>query len=417
MQIYLVGGAVRDHLLGISVKDRDWVVVGASPQQLLDLGYQAVGKDFPVFLHPHNHEEYALARTERKIGTGYHGFSCETGTHISLEQDLARRDLTINAMAQNAQGDIIDPYGGQADLDAKLLRHVSAAFGEDPLRILRVARFAARYAHLGFKVAPETLTLMQKMVAAGDINHLTAERVWQETDKALNETRPDVYIEVLRACGALEVLFPELNQLFGVPQRAEYHPEIDTGIHLLMCLQVAARDNLSSEVRFAVLLHDLGKGITPSHILPRHIGHEQAGVPLVKAFCARYKVPKDYQQLAEMVCEHHLECHCVVELQAKTLWKKLHALDALRRPERFKAFLLACKADTQGRLGWEHKAYPQLDYFWQARQVAAAITPKQLVNGERLTGQELGDALNSARIHALAQFKQDYHAQNNHQST
>lgn len=410
MKIYLVGGAVRDALLGIPVKDRDWVVVGASPQQLLDLGYQAVGKDFPVFLHPKTHEEYALARTERKIGTGYHGFSCETGTHIRLEQDLARRDLTINAMAQNAQGDIIDPYGGQADLHAKLLRHVSAAFGEDPLRILRVARFAARYAHLGFKVAPETLTLMQKMVVAGDINHLTAERVWQETDKALNETRPDVYIEVLRACGALEVLFPELNQLFGVPQRAEYHPEIDTGIHLLMCLRVAARDNLSPEVRFAVLLHDLGKGITPSHILPRHIGHEARGVPLVKAFCARYKVPKDYQQLAEMVCEYHLECHRIVELQAKTLWKKLHALDALRRPERFKAFLLACKADTQGRLGWEHKNYPQIDYFWQARQVAAAITPKQLLNGEHLTGQALGDALNAARIKALAQFKQDYHA-------
>ncbi|MBL0231739.1 MAG: multifunctional CCA addition/repair protein [Moraxellaceae bacterium] len=410
MNIYLVGGAVRDSLLGRAVKDRDWVVVGATPQQLLSLGYQAVGKDFPVFLHPKTHEEYALARTERKIGTGYHGFSCDAAPHISLEQDLARRDLTINAMAQDQHGQLIDPYGGQADLNARLLRHVSEAFSEDPLRVLRVARFAARYAGLGFTVAPETLTLMQHMVNAGELNHLTVERVWQETDKALNENYPDVYIQVLRDCGALKVLFPEIDQLFGVPQRAEYHPEIDTGIHLLMCLQVAARDQLSPQIRFAILMHDLGKGITPAHILPRHIGHEQAGVPLVKAFCARYKVPKEYQQLAELVCEYHLECHRVVELQAKTLWKKLQALDALRRPQRFKDFLLACKADTQGRLGWEHKDYPQIDYFWQARNVAAAITPKQLVNAEYLTGQALGDALSAARIKALAQFKQDYHA-------
>ena len=378
--------------------------------QLLAQGYKAVGHDFPVFLHPQSQEEYALARTERKNGMGYHGFICEATPVISLEQDLERRDLTINAMAQDDNGNIIDPYGGQSDLNARLLRHVSEAFSEDPLRVLRVARFAARYAGLGFTVAPETLALMQHMVNAGELNHLTVERVWQETDKALNEDYPDVYIKVLRDCGALKVLFPEIDQLFGVPQRAEYHPEIDTGTHLLMCLQVAARDQLSPQIRFAVLMHDLGKGITPTHILPRHIGHEQAGVPLVKAFCTRYKVPKEYQQLAELVCEYHLECHRIVELQAKTLWKKLQALDALRRPQRFKDFLLACKADTQGRLGWEHKDYPQIDYFWQAREVAAAITPKHLANAEYLTGQALGDALSAARIKALAQFKQDYHA-------
>lgn len=411
MKTYLVGGAVRDTLLGKTVKDRDWVVVGATPQQLLDLGYQAVGKDFPVFLHPKTHEEYALARTERKIGTGYHGFVCETGAHIRLEDDLARRDLTINAMAQDETGNIIDPYGGQADLQAKLLRHVSPAFAEDPLRVLRVARFAARYASDGFCVAPDTLSLMQNIVNQGELALLTPERVWLETHKALAESRPDIYIHVLRDCGALKVLFPEIDQLFGVPQRAEYHPEIDTGTHLLMCLQVAARDNLPTRVRFAVLMHDLGKGITPAHVLPRHLGHEQAGVPLVKAFCSRYKVPKDYQQLAEIVCEYHLECHRVVELQAKTLYKKLQQLDALRRPERFGEFLLACKADTQGRLGWEHKAYPQVHYFEQARQIASAITPKQLPPyAQQLTGLALGEALNKARIHALCSFKQDYHA-------
>lgn len=409
MKTYLVGGAVRDQLLKLPVKDRDWVVVGATPQTLLNAGYQAVGKDFPVFLHPKTHEEYALARTERKIGSGYHGFSCDAAPHISLEQDLARRDLTINAMAQDQDGQIIDPYNGQADLAAKLLRHVSPAFAEDPLRVLRVARFAARYAPLDFNVAPQTIALMRDMVNAGELNHLTPERVWLETHKALNEARPDVYIDVLHDCGALKILFGELDQLFGVPQRAEYHPEIDTGIHLLMCLQVAARDKLSSRVRFAVLMHDLGKGITPAHILPRHIGHEQAGVPLVKAFCTRYKVPKDYQQLAELVCEYHLECHRVVELQAKTLYKKLQSLDALRRPERFGEFLLACKADTQGRLGWQDKPYPQIDFFWQAQKVAAAITPKQLpLDAQQLTGLALGEALNVARIKALTQFKLDY---------
>lgn len=408
MKTYLVGGAVRDALLGRAVTDRDWVVVGATPEQLLAQGYKAVGHDFPVFLHPKTQEEYALARTERKNGTGYHGFMCDATPIITLEQDLERRDLTINAMAQDENGHIIDPYGGQADLQNKLLRHVSPAFGEDPLRVLRVARFAARYAASGFKVAHETMTLMQNMVKAGELQHLTAERVWLETHKALGENHPDVYLEVLRESGALTVLFPELAQLFGIPQRPEYHPEIDTGVHLLMCMQVAVKNQLNIRTRFAVLLHDLGKGITPKDILPRHIGHEARGLPLVKALCARYKVPKDYQQLAEIVCVHHLECHRVVELHAKTLWQKLHALDALRRPERFEEFLLACQADAQGRLGWENKPYPQVDYFRQARAVAAAITPKDLAHGAHLTGQALGDALNVARIHALQQFKRDY---------
>lgn len=408
MKTYLVGGAVRDTLLGKTVKDRDWVIVGATPDQLLQQGYTAIGKDFPVFLHPHSHEEYALARTERKIGSGYHGFSCDTGTHISLEQDLARRDLTINALAQNDDGQIIDPYGGQADLTAKILRHVSPAFAEDPLRVLRVARFAARYADDGFSIAPETLDLMQQIVQQGELAHLSAERIWLETHKALGEARPDIYIEVLQQCGALQALFPEIAQLFGVPQRAEYHPEVDTGIHILMCLRVAARDNLSTRARFAVLVHDLGKGITPKDQLPRHINHEQTGVALVTALCERYKVPRDYQQLAEMVCQYHLDCHRVVELQAKTLWGKLQKLDAIRRPERFIEFLQACQADAQGRLGLEHKPYPQFDYFRQAQQVVAQITPKQLANLSQLNGSEIGHALGALRIHALHEFKKQY---------
>ena len=412
MKTYLVGGAVRDGLLGRAITDRDWVVVGATPQQLLAQGFKSVGHDFPVFLHPKTQEEYALARTERKSGMGYHGFMCDATPVISLEQDLERRDLTINAMAQDDNGHIIDPYGGQTDLAARLLRHVSPAFGEDPLRVLRVARFAARYAPLGFKVARETMILMQNMVNSGELQHLTAERVWLETHKALAENHPDVYIEVLRESGALQVLFPELHQLFGIPQRPEYHPEIDTGVHVLMCLQVSVKNKLNPRTRFAVLVHDLGKGITPTDILPRHLGHEARGLPLVKAVCERYKVPKDYQQLAEMVCEYHLECHRVVELQAKTLWKKLHALDALRRPERFEEFLLACQADAQGRLGWEDRPYPQVDYFRQARQVAAAITPKDLPHDHKLTGQALGDALITARIHALQHFKQQYQQEN-----
>ncbi|PTQ89026.1 multifunctional CCA addition/repair protein [Agitococcus lubricus] len=409
MKTYLVGGAVRDKLLGRPIHDRDWVIVGATPEQLRQQGFQAVGHDFPVFLHPHTHEEYALARTERKIGRGYHGFDCFFSPDIRLEQDLLRRDLTINAMAQAEDGEIIDPYGGQDDLHAKQLRHVSDAFREDPLRVLRVARFAARFAGDGFRVADDTMSLMTEMVHSGELNHLTAERVWQETHRALNENHPDVYIEVLRECGALKVLFPELHQLFGIPQRPEYHPEIDTGLHLLLCLQVAARANLHPRVRFAVLLHDLGKGITPEAILPRHHGHEERGLALVTAVCQRYKVPKDYQQLAEMVCLYHLECHRVVELRAATLWHKLQKLDAIRRPERFAEFLLACQTDVRGRLGWEELPYPQAAYFQQARDIAAQISTQHL-NQQNLTGAALGTALAEARIDALDLFKKHYHA-------
>ena len=405
MDVYLVGGAVRDTLLGRPVTERDWVVVGATPENLLAQGYKPVGKDFPVFLHPDTAEEYALARTERKSGHGYHGFICDATPAITLEEDLLRRDLTINAMAQTADGRIIDPYGGLADLNKRVLRHVSAAFGEDPLRVLRVARFAARYAPLGFSIAPETLALMQTMVAAGEIDHLTPERVWQETHKALSEDTPAVYIEALRACGALVRLFPEIDALFGVPQRTEFHPEIDTGQHVLMCLEQAVRLGANVRVRFAVLLHDLGKGITPADMLPRHIEHEHRGVPLVQALCARYKVPRDYQQLAEIVCRYHLDGHRAVELQGKTLWMKLRDMDALRRPERFAEFLLACEADARGRLGFENRDYPQRAYFSQALDIVMAVTPRHLPHRETLDGKALGDALAQARIHALNRFR------------
>ncbi|RZU38102.1 tRNA nucleotidyltransferase (CCA-adding enzyme) [Fluviicoccus keumensis] len=409
MEVYLVGGAVRDALLGRPVTERDWVVVGATPETLLSQGYKPVGQDFPVFLHPDTAEEYALARTERKSGHGYHGFICDATPAITLEEDLLRRDLTINAMAQRPDGSIVDPYGGLADLENRVLRHVSAAFGEDPLRVLRVARFAARYAPLGFTIAPETLALMQQMTRDGEISHLTPERVWQETRKALAEDTPAVYFEALRACGALAVLFPELNALFGVPQRAEFHPEIDTGRHVMMCLEQAVRLGANPRTRFAVLLHDLGKGITPPDMLPRHIGHEHHGVPLVQALCHRYKVPKDYQQLAEIVCKHHLEAHRAVQLQGRTLWLKLRDLDALRRPERFAEFLQACEADARGRLGFEDRDYPQRAYFTQALAVAAAVGPQDLPHRETLHGKALGDALEQARIHALNRFRQEHH--------
>lgn len=406
---YLVGGAVRDALLNRPVTERDWVVVGASPDDLLSLGYKPVGKDFPVFLHPDTAEEYALARTERKSGHGYHGFICEATPSVTLEEDLQRRDLTINALAQDADGRVIDPWGGLADLEARRLRHVSPAFAEDPLRILRVARFAARYAPLGFTIAPETMDLMRDMVAAGEIDHLTPERVWLETHKALGEDCPGVYIRVLRECGALARLFPAIDALFGVPQRAEFHPEIDTGEHVLMCLEQAVRLGTNVRTRWAVLLHDLGKGVTPADMLPRHIGHEHNGVPLVQALCSRYKTPRDYQQLAELVCRYHLDCHRAVELQGRTIWQKLRELDALRRPERFDEFLLACEADARGRLGFENRDYPQRAYLRQARDIAAAITPAHLPHRELPQGAALGEALDQARVHALNRFRQEHH--------
>lgn len=400
MKTYLVGGAVRDALLGYPVEERDWVVVGARPGDLLAQGYQQVGRDFPVFLHPETRQEYALARTERKRGHGHTGFVVDYNPDVSLEEDLLRRDLTINAMAQDEDGTLIDPYGGRKDLERRLLRHVSEAFAEDPLRVLRTARFAARYAHLGFTVAPETLALMTAIVEQGELAHLSPERVWQELEKALGERDPAVFIRVLRACGALRALLPEVEDLFGVPQPAAHHPEIDTGEHLLMTLQQAAAMSADTEVRFALLVHDLGKGTTPEAEWPRHIAHEQRGLERVDALCARLRPPKRYCELARTVCQYHTLCHRALELRGKTLLKLLTATDALRRPDRFEAFLAACEADARGRLGLEDRDYPQADYLRRALAAAQSVTAGQFAD-RALTGKALGQAINDARSAAL----------------
>ena len=405
MKTYLVGGAVRDKLLGRPVTEKDWVVVGSNPEQMAAAGYTAVGKDFPVFLHPQSKEEYALARTERKTGHGYGGFSFYCGEEITLEDDLIRRDLTINAMAEDEQGNIIDPYGGQQDLQQRWLRHVSPAFAEDPVRILRIARFAARYHSLGFRVAPETLALMQQMVSAGEVDHLVAERVWKETQRALGEPHPAVFIQVLRDCGALARLMPEVDALFGVPQTAIHHPEIDTGLHTLMCLQQAALLSADPLVRFATLVHDLGKGTTPPSEWPRHIAHEARSLPLVKQLCDRLAAPKDYKELGLLVAEFHTHCHRALELTPATLLKTLQRLDALRRPERFELFLLCCEADARGRTGFETRAYPQAAYLRQALQLCQSLSSRDFV-AQGLTGQALGDAINQGRLQLLTQLKQ-----------
>jgi len=400
MEIYLVGGAVRDALLGYPSSERDWVVVGASPQDMLDKGYQQVGRDFPVFLHPQTKDEYALARTERKQGHGYTGFAVHCDPAVTLEQDLLRRDLTINAMARSESGAIIDPYGGQRDLAAKILRHVSAAFVEDPLRVLRTARFAARYAHLGFMVAAKTIELMAQIVHQDELAHLPAERVWTEIERALGERNPEVFIEVLRDCGALQRLLPELDALFGVPQTAQYHPEIDTGLHTLMALQEAARLTPATDVRFAVLIHDLGKGGTPPAEWPRHIAHEQRGLKLVEAVCRRLKSPSAHRELALKACEYHTHCHRALELRGKTLLKLLNATDALRRPDRFEAFLLACEADARGRKGLEQRDYPQADYLRRALQIAREVSAAQFTQAG-MEGRALGAAISAERVRRL----------------
>ncbi len=405
MKTYLVGGAIRDKLLGRPVTECDWVVVGSSPAQMEALGFTAVGKDFPVFLHPQSKEEYALARTERKTGQGYGGFSFYCGEEVSLTDDLIRRDLTINAMAEDEQGQIIDPYGGQADLNARLLRHVSPAFSEDPVRILRVARFAARYFHLGFSVAFETLSLMKQMVDSGEVDHLVQERIWKETQRALGEANPEIYFDILRQCGALARLLPELDALFGVPQNPEHHPEIDTGIHSLMALQQAVKLSPETLVRFAALLHDLGKGITPEAEWPRHIAHEVRGLPLVKSACERLGAPRDYKELALLVAQWHTHCHRALDLKAATLLKTLQETDALRRPERFELFLLSCEADARGRTGFEDRAYPQADHLRQALACCQAVTAKSLQE-LGLSGRELGEALNQHRQQALQKIAQ-----------
>jgi tRNA nucleotidyltransferase (CCA-adding enzyme) len=405
MQTYLVGGAVRDKLLGLAAGDRDYVVVGALPEDLLARGYRPVGRDFPVFLHPQTGEEYALARTERKSGRGYHGFVFQADASVTLEQDLARRDLTINAIAEDAQGGLIDPFGGARDIDARVLRHVSPAFAEDPVRVLRTARFAARFSPLGFTVAPETMALMQQMVREGEVDHLVPERTWAEARKALGEPQPSTFLRVLRACGALAVLFPEVDSLYGVPQRAEFHPEIDCGVHLELVLDQAAQLKPGDDlVAFCALTHDLGKALTPANELPRHIGHEQRGVAPLRALAARLKVPAEHAALAELVCREHLNAHRAFELKPATVLKLLASLDALRRPARLDTFLAACTADKRGRSGHAHDAYPQADYLRAARDAAAAIEAAGFV-AAGLTGPAIGKAMASARIDAIAAVK------------
>ncbi len=370
MQIYLVGGAVRDRLLGLPVKDCDYVVVGATPEQLLAQGYRAVGKDFPVFLHPHTQQEYALARTERKTAKGYKGFEVHASPDVTLQEDLARRDFTINAIAQAADGQLIDPFGGQADCQRKVLRHVTAAFSEDPVRILRAARFLARFTD--FSMAPETMALMQQMVAAGEVDALVPERVWQEIAKGLMEKQPSRMFEMLRDCGALQVLLPELHRLWGVPQTAIYHPEIDTGVHVMMVIDYAARQGFRLPVRFAALTHDLGKGTTPQDILPRHIGHEQRSVSLIQQVVSRLKVPNECKELALVVAKFHGKLHAARQMKASTLLHFLEALDAFRQRARFEDFLRACECDSRGRLGLEE--CPLDDAHHLQRALAAALT-------------------------------------------
>lgn len=402
MQIYQVGGAVRDKLLGLPVQDRDWVVVGATPQAMVELGYRQVGKDFPVFLHPQSHEEYALARTERKTAPGYTGFAFHAAPDVTLEDDLRRRDLTINAIAMASDGAIIDPFNGQQDLRDKVLRHVSSAFEEDPVRILRLARFYARFAPLGFTIAPETRVLMQRMVASGEVDALVPERVWQETQRALGEKRPSAFFEALRECGALKKLFPEIDRLFGVPQTAIHHPEIDTGIHIMMVLEQAALISPEPRVRFAALLHDLGKGVTPPEEWPRHLGHEERSLPLVRQLCERLRVPNDYRDLALLAAKFHTHCHRANELRASTLVDTLQALDGYRRPERFEEFLLACLADYRGRGGFETRDYPQMEIFRRARQAAVSVDAAALAQ-RGLKGEKLAQELRRQRIVSVRQ--------------
>lgn len=400
MQIYLVGGAVRDRLLGLPARERDWVVVGAAQGELEALGYRRVGRSFPVYLHPESHEEYALARTESKTGPGYRGFEIDASGSVTLEQDLARRDLTINAMAEDDQGRLIDPYNGRRDLEQRVLRHVSDAFCEDPVRVLRVARFAARYRELGFAVAEETMHLMRQMVTGGEINTLIPERVWREMETALGEVRPDVFFEVLREAGALKIVFPELDALFGVPQPERWHPEIDTGIHIMMALREAARQKTNTEVRFAVLVHDLGKATTAANLLPKHTGHEERSVGLIESLCRRLAIPNRYRDLAIPVARYHGLCHKVAELRPATILKILEAVDAFRRPDRFADFLAACEADARGRKGCEDKSYMQANHMRAARDAAAEITAEPFLDRD-LKPEALGAAIREARIKAI----------------
>ncbi|MCG7532343.1 multifunctional CCA addition/repair protein [Psychrobium sp. MM17-31] len=401
MEIYLVGGAVRDKLLNIEVKDHDWVVVGATPEQMLTQGFQQVGKDFPVFLHPKTKEEHALARTERKSGSGYTGFTVYSAPDVTLEDDLIRRDLTINAIAQDEQGELFDPHGGQADLDNRILRHVSPAFSEDPLRVLRVARFAARFAHLGFTVHASTIELMRELANSGELDHLTCERVWQETSRALDSQSPQVFFEVLRACDALAVLFPELDNLYGVPNPAKWHPEIDSGIHTMMVLQKAGELTTDSEVRFAALIHDLGKAVTPPEKWPSHHGHGQLGLPLIEQLCLRLRVPNTYKDLALMVSDHHCKIHRMDEMRKDTIVKLFDKTDAWRKPQRFEQFLLACEADARGRLHFEDEPYPQRQTMLDYLNKASAVNVQDIIK-QGITGPAIKPALFKARVAAIS---------------
>lgn len=397
MKVYEVGGAIRDKLLGLPVKDRDWVVVGSTAEQLAELGYKPVGKDFPVFLHPETREEYALARTERKTAPGYKGFAFNTDITVTLEEDLQRRDLTINALAEDEQSNIIDYFKGQQDLKAGILRHISPAFVEDPLRVLRVARFAARF---NFRVADETMQLMQVISESGELDSLVAERVWTEVERALSEAYPVRFLEVLRACGALQRVFPEIDCLFGIPQPEKHHPEIDCGIHTLMVLEQASLLSEDPLIRFAALVHDLGKGTTPQAQLPGHRGHEERSVGLIKKMCDRYRVPVRYRELAVIVARHHLECHRAAEMRADTILKKLEAMDAFRRPDRFDQFLIACEADIRGRKGFEDRPYPQAQYLKEALATANAIDTSEVHNDDA-GGREIAKRIRKLRIAAI----------------
>jgi tRNA nucleotidyltransferase (CCA-adding enzyme) len=412
MKTYVVGGAVRDALMGQSVNDRDWVVVGSTPEAMAAQGYVPVGKDFPVFLHPQSREEYALARTERKTARGYKGFAVQADPSVTLEEDLARRDLTVNAMAvpealahaapDQWTGQIVDPYGGQRDLQAKVLRHVTEAFAEDPVRILRLARFAARFAD--FSVADETLALMRQMVEDGEVDHLVPERVWQELAKGLMSDKPSRMFEVLRACGALQVLLPELDRLWGVPQRTEYHPEVDTGVHMMLVMDMAAQLNAPLPVRVACLMHDLGKGTTPADVLPRHIGHEGRSVKLLQKVCDRLRVPSDCKELAEVVAREHGNIHRSADLNAEAVMRLLERCDAIRQAERFARVLQACACDARGRLGFADAAYPQAERLLQAQQAALSVETAPIAQAAAqagLKGPQIGDRIMQARVQAI----------------
>ncbi|WP_290524272.1 multifunctional CCA addition/repair protein [Alcanivorax sp.] len=407
MKIYLVGGAVRDNLLGLPVTEKDWVVVGATPDEMQAQGYQPVGQDFPVFLHPKTKEEYALARTERKSGHGYGGFTFYAASDVTLEDDLVRRDLTINAMAREKGGPVVDPFNGRADLKARLLRHVSPAFAEDPLRVLRVARFAARYHWLGFRVADDTLALMRQLSDSGELDYLVPERVWKETSRALMERDPQVFFQVLHACGALEKLFPELAALDGVPQPEQHHPEIDTLVHQWLCLEQASRMGLNLDGRYAILCHDLGKGKTPPEEWPRHIAHEIRSSRMSQTVSKRLKVPRETATLASLVGEYHTHCHRALELKPATVWKLLKSLDVLRRPERLATFVGACEADARGRTGFEDRDYPQARYLLGSAEAAQKVDV-QALQQQGFSGPELGEAITRARIQALKEYKESW---------